>query len=181
MENNVFLIKWFGPFVNQDEVKEWEDEHDDIKCSLYLLHGKLRYAKTKEKYYCGMSIRNIYKRLNDKGHHIEEIKERLNSIYVGCISNKKRPTTSQIKLAEKIVTASLTYIVRKENVLNATNTLFPAEDTFVINEWWKPNCESVWVRQPKNAPSNIVPDVITFHFKDKDDNELFACKKLKKL
>lgn len=178
MEKNVFLIKWYGPFESQGAVKEWEEEQS-FKCSLYLLHGKLKHTKTREKYYCGMSIRNIYKRLSDKGHHIEEIKDRLNSIYVAHLSNIKRPTRPQIFLAEKIITASLTYIVGKDNVLNATNTYFPSENVAVINEWWKTTCDSVWERQPKNAPSNIVPDVI--NFKGKDDNDLFYCKKLRRL
>lgn len=180
MEKNVFLIKWYGPFTSQEAVKEWEEEQS-FKCSLYLLHGKPKYTKTREKYYCGMSIRNIYKRLNDKGHHIEEIRERLNSIYVGYLSNLKRPTKPQILLAEKIITASLTYIVGKDNVLNETNTYFPSENVFAINEWWKTTCEAVWERQPKNAPSNILPDVLTFHFKNNDGNELFGCKRLKKM
>lgn len=101
MEKNVFLIKWYGPFTSQKEVKEWEQEQQ-FNCSLYLLHGKPKFAKTREKYYCGMSIRNIYKRLQDKGHHIEEIKDRLNSIYVGYLSNLKHPIKCQILLAEKI-------------------------------------------------------------------------------
>ena len=33
----------------------------------------------------------------------------------------------------------------------------------------------------KNAPSNIIPDVITFHYKGNEDNDLFGCKKLKQL
>lgn len=84
-------------------------------------------------------------------------------------------------LAEIIITASLTDIVGKENVLNATNTLFPSENVFVINEWWKKNSESVWKRQPINAPSNIIPDVLTFHIYGNNDNELLVCKKLKRL
>ena len=181
MESSVFLIKWYGPFKSQEKVKEWEDKNDSIKCSLYLLHGKLKYAKTKEKYYCGMSIRNIYQRLSDKGHHIEEITDRLNSIYVGSLSNIKNVTKSQIFIAEKIITASLTDLVGEDNVLNATNTYFPGENVFVINEWWKTTCISIWERQPKNAPSNISPDVLVYHFKGKDSFNLFGCKKLKKL
>ena len=181
MESNVFLITWYGPFKNQEKVKEWEETHKSIKCSLYLLHGKLKFAKTREKYYCGMSIRNIYKRLKDKGHHIEEIKDRLNSIYVGNLSNTKHPSKAQILLVEKIITASLTSIVGEDCVLNATNTYFPSENVFVINEWRKTIDGSILGRQPQNAPSNIIPDVLAYHIKGKDDFELFGCKKLKKI
>ena len=181
MESGVFLIKWYGPFKSPEKVKEWEEENSSINCSLYLLHCKLKYAKTREVYYCGKSIRNIYKRLSDKGHHIEEIKDRLNSIYVGCLANFKRPTNSQIFLAEKIITACLADIVGEENVLNETNTYFPAENVFVINEWWKKTANALWERQPINAPSSIIPDVVAYHYKGTDDFDLYGCKKLKKL
>jgi len=178
MEKNVYLIKWYGPFKNREEVKEFEEEQS-FKCSLYLLHGKPKFAKKREKYYCGMSIRNINDRLRDKGHHIEEF--RSSSIYVGCLANVKRPVKSQILVTEKIITACLTDIVGKDNVFNATNKYFPAENVFVINEWWKKNGEAVWERCPKNTPSNIIPDVLTYHYKGNDDNELFGCKKLKRI
>ena len=57
---------------------------------------------------------------------------------------------------------------------------YNTENVFVINEWWKSNLEGMWERQPKNAPSNIVPDVIVFHY-DNVDNELLVCKKMKRL
>ncbi len=92
MEENVFLVRWYGPFKTQEEEVEWEKKQK-FKCSLYLIHGKLKYAKSREMYYCGESTRDIYKRFRDKDHHINEIKERLNSIYVGCIFNFNHPTT----------------------------------------------------------------------------------------
>ena len=180
MEENVYLVKWYGPFTCQEEVKEWE-EKQKFKCSLYLLHGKKKNAKTKEMYYCGETTRSVYKRFCDKGHHIEEIKDRLHSIYVGCISNVKRPTRKQTMAVEKIITAYLAYNLGDENVMNATNKYFPPRNVFVINEWWKSNLEGMWERQPKNAPSNIVPDVIVFHYNDNVDNELLVCKKMKRL
>ena len=107
MEENIFLIKWYGPFVSREDERIWEKEQL-FNCSLYLLHGKLKHAKSREYYYCGESTRNIYKRLSDKNHHIKEHEQRLNSIYVGCISNIKRPTRTQIMLAEKIIWPSPT-------------------------------------------------------------------------
>ena len=122
---NIFLIKWYGPFASLEDVKQWENEQT-FKCSLYLLHGKEKYAKTSEKYYCGMSIRSVNKRLCDKGHHIEEIQARLISIYVGCLAHTDNPSKEQVKLAEKVITANLTYFVGADNVLNAINTYFPS-------------------------------------------------------
>jgi hypothetical protein len=180
MEKNVFLIKWYGPFDSRIEERKWEKKQP-FNCSLYLLHGKLKYAKTREHYYCGESMRSIYKRLADKDHHIKELEQRLNSIYVGSISNIESPTKPQILLAEKIITAYLAEEVSEDNLLNATNTYFPNKNVYVINEWWKPDTPLLWKRQPVNAPSHIVPDVLAYHFNESDDFCLYGCKKLKKL
>lgn len=180
MEESVFLVKWYGPFTSREEIKEWQEEYN-IDSSLYLLHGMRKYAKSKESYYCGMSTRSVFERFCDKGHHIEEIEDRLNSIYVGCIANIDEPTRSQIMLVEKIITAYLADVLGEKNMLNLTNFYYPNKNVYVINEWWKPDCSSVWLRQPQNAPSNIVPDVLTYHYKDSGDVELYGCKKIKRL
>ena len=180
MEKNVFLVRWYGPFDSREKERKWEKKQP-FKCSLYLLHGKLKYAKTREHYYCGESTRSIYKRLADKNHHIKELERRLNSIYVGCISNIKCPTRPQIMLAEKIITAYLPEEVSEDCLLNATNTYYPNKNVYVINEWWKPDATTLWERQPTNAPSHIVPDVLAYHFIGSDDFCLMGCKKLKKL
>lgn len=44
MEENVFLIKWYGPFDCKEDIRDWEQEQS-FKSSLYLLHGKCKYAK----------------------------------------------------------------------------------------------------------------------------------------
>ena len=76
MEESVFLIKWYGPFTSREEEKEWEKKQS-FNCSLYLLHGKKKYAKTKEHYYCGESTRAVYERFCDQNHHIKELEDRL--------------------------------------------------------------------------------------------------------
>ena len=181
MESNVFLVKWYGPFATQEAEKEWEKEQD-FKCSLYLLHGMLKGAKTVESYYCGMSKRSVYARLRDKNHHIGEIKKRLESIYVGSISNVEALTTSEIRIVEKLITAYLAYELDGKKILNKTNFKFPADNIYVINEWYKPHVENeVWERQPKNAPSHLVPDVLVSHLREDGYIDLFGSKKLKRL
>ena len=179
MEENLFLIKWYGPFLSREDEMQWEKEQS-FNCSLYLLHGKKKYAKTKEHYYCGESTRSVYERFCDKNHHIKELEEKLNSIYVGCIANIKRPTRPQIMLAEKIITAYLAENLGENNLLNETNFYYPQENVYIINEWWKTDGISLWERQPCNSPSNIVPDVLAYHYKGNVDNDLFGCKKLKR-
>lgn len=179
MEQNVFLVKWYGPFT-QDELKKWE-EMQKFKCSLYLLHGMLKHVQTKESYYCGMSTRSVHKRLSDKNHHINEIKDRLNSIYAGCISNVRGISANKTRLIEKIITAYLTESVGRKRMLNLRNFNYPTQNVYVINEWWKENTEYLWQRQPRNAPSHILPDVLTYHYWDNDDFEIYECKKMKKI
>ena len=179
MEENLFLIKWYGPFLSRADEMQWEKEQS-FNCSLYLLHGKKKYAKTKEHYYCGESTRSVYERFCDNNHHIKELEERLSSIYVGCIANIKRPTRAQIMLAEKIITAYLSEKLGENNLLNETNFYYPQENVYIINEWWKTDGASLWERQPSNSPSNIVPDVLAYHYKGNVDNDLFGCRKLKR-
>ena len=180
MEHDVFLVKWYGPFESKEEIKKWEKQQDFL-CSLYLLHGMRKYAKSKECYYCGMTTRSVFERFNDKGHHIEEIEDRINSIYVGCLSNIDKSSRKQILLVEKIITAYLAEKIDEKNMLNSTNFRYPSRNVYVINEWWKKKDKNMWLRQPKNAPSNIVPDVLTYHIKESGDIELFGCRKLKRL
>lgn len=182
MENNVYLIRWYGPFKSKEQVKDFEKKHSSFKCSLYLLHGKLKYKKIREHYYCGMSTREIYKRLRDKGHHIEEIQDRLNSIYVGCISNVRNLTKPQICLAENIITAILAEEVGEKQILNEINKCYPTTNVYVINEWWNKDGSCIRERQPRNAPSHIVPDVISYHYDEmKNEYSLYGCNRLKRI
>lgn len=176
MEESVFLVKWYGPFT-REQIKEWQSEQN-FNCSLYLLHGMRKYAKLKESYYCGMTTRSVFERLCDKGHHLEEIENRLNSIYVGCIANIEEPTRPQIMLVEKIITAYLATFLGKDNMLNSTNFYYPNKNVYVINEWCKSDGNNVWLRQPRNAPSNIIPDVLVYHY---NNEELYGCRKIKRL
>ena len=92
MNQNVFLVKWFGPF-SQEEINEWEKEYGT--CQLYLFCGMKKYAKTKLTYYWGVTKRSVSERFRDSNHHIKEIENRISSIYIGRISNLKHPTDEQ--------------------------------------------------------------------------------------
>lgn len=181
MEENIFLVKWYGPFASPEDEKTWE-KGQDFKCSLYLLHGMLKGAKTAETYYCGMSTRAVYERLRDKGHHLAEVKNRLNSIYVGTIANVQDLTRRQICVVEKLITAYLAWELGEKRILNETNFHFPSENVYIINEWYKHyDVDKLWERQPINAPSHIVPDVIASHLREDGYIDLYGSKKLKKL
>ena len=179
MEQNVFLVRWYGPFKTKEDVKEWENLYGT--CQIYLFGGKKQYAKTRLTYYCGVTKRSVSERFMDSKHHITEIEDRISSIYIGRISNVKHPTDNQNKWVEKIITAYLGSIMDRDSKLNERNFSFPQANTYVINEWWKPYKEEIWLRQSKEAPSNYIPDVLCYHYYSDDDVELFGTQKLKKL
>ena len=53
---------------------------------------------------------------------------------------------------------------------------------YVINEWYKPDKKNeMWKRQPENAPSHIVPDVLVSHIRADGYVDLFGSRKLKRL
>lgn len=181
MEQNVFLVKWFGPFSKEkiQEIYEWEKEYGT--CHLYLFGGLKKYAKTKLTYYCGETKRSVYERFRDPNHHINDIQEHISSIYIGRISNVKHPTDEQNKLVEKVLTAYLDSSIGRDAMLNKNNFSYPKSNIYVINEWWKPYYEEIWQRQSKDAPSSQIPDVLCFHYYSADDVELFGTQKMKKL
>ena len=179
MEQNVFLVKWFGPFNTIKEVEEWEKING--ACKLYLFGGMKKYAKNRMTYYCGETTRCAFERLKDSNHHIKEISNRVSSIYIGRISNVKRPTDNQVRLVEKVLTAYLDSFIGRDSMLNETNFTFPKSNIYIVNEWWKPYITEVWQRQSKDAPSHHIPDVLCFHYFSNYNFELFGTQKLKKL
>lgn len=118
-QDKAYIVKWFGPFFSREELENWEVLHD-FKSQLYLLHGKKKYAKTKECYYCGMTTRTAYKRFKDANHHIGEIENRDHNIYVGHFTNLI-PSAKDIKLVEKLLTSYLDYFIGRKALLNKTN------------------------------------------------------------
>ena len=105
--DKVYLIKWVGPF-SYDELYNWEKkwlENNNENFNLYLLQGKRKYAR-KFSYYCGQTIRCVYRRLKDKDHHFKEIEHSDYSIWIGKFSNVV-PNKTDINVVEKIITSEL--------------------------------------------------------------------------
>lgn len=181
-EKNVFLVKWYGPFYSRQELKEWED-NNQYAHNLYLLHGKKKFSKKCESYYCGMTMRTASKRLRDKEHHIEEIENRDCLIYVGRIANK-RTSKEDVKLLEKLITSYLDLHINckdcKDSVINNTNYYPPKVNVYIINEWIKPYSvdEETWQRIRANSPAHIVPDVMQYYAEGK---QLLGVKRIKDL
>ena len=105
--DKVYLIKWVGPF-SYDELYNWEKkwlENNNENFNLYLLQGKRKYAR-KFSYYCGQTIRCVYRRLKDRDHHFKEIEHSDYSIWIGKFSNVV-PNKTDINVVEKIITSEI--------------------------------------------------------------------------
>jgi hypothetical protein len=179
--DEAYIIKWYGPFPNKDEVRKWEKLHDDIVCNLYLLHGMKKHAKTIESYYCGKTLQYVYERFQDKSHHLYEICNREHEIYIGQISNIEPDNDDVLKL-EKMITAFIGYHFEERNVLNKINFHPPHCDgtMSIVNQWYKQRDLSQWQRLPKSSPANIIPDVMVY--RENDDHQstvLYGIQKLK--
>ena len=179
MEKNVYLIKWYGPFSSPEKVEKWEKKYEH--CNLYLLHGMEKYAKTKDKFYCGKTIRKVFERFQDKGHHINDIKDRISEIYIGKIANIDSIKDSDILLVEKVITAYLAQRLGQDSLLNKINFRFPNINVYIINEWWKPHFDEVWQKQSSNSVSKFIPNLMCYHYFSDDDIEVFGAMKFKKL
>lgn len=166
-QDKAFFLKWYGPFSSKEELKEWEDEQE-FGFHLYLLHGMKKYAKTKECYYCGKTIRTAYQRFKDAGHHIEEIEGREHSIYVARFANIEEPCNKDILLVEKLITSYLEWAIGRDVLLNKTNFYAPNCDAevCVVNRWYNWKTDREYQRTPINSPAHIVPDVMVYRYDD---------------
>ena len=177
--DNVYLIKWVGPFT-YDELCNWEIDwlnNNGESFNLYLLQGKRKSAR-KYSYYCGQTERCVYKRLKDKNHHLREIEHRDYGIWIGKFSNIE-PRKTDINLVEKIITSELAELeLGFENMMNETNFRPPIHDVYVINQWYHPMKNTEWKRINRNSPANYIPDLMIY---DSFTNEIKGTRKIRKL
>ena len=163
--NNIFLIKWIGPFDSKDDAAKYEKERAKIfkeQYNLYLLQGKLKSAH-KCSYYCGQTTRPVYKRLNDKEHHIHDIENRPYQIWIGRFANKTL-TKTDINAVEKLIISELCHIgIGDDRMLNETNKKPPQYDVYVINQWYNWRTEREWSRLKKDVPAQYIPDFMAYN------------------
>ena len=161
--DKVYLIKWVGPF-SYDELYNWEKkwlENNNENFNLYLLQGKRKYAR-KFSYYCGQTIRCVYRRLKDKDHHFKEIEHSDYSIWIGKFSNVV-PNKTDINVVEKIITSELAVLeLGFENMMNEINFHPPVFDVYIINQWYHPIKNNEWKRIHYNSPANYIPDLMIY-------------------
>lgn len=163
--DKAFFLKWYGPFDSIKALRDWE-QNQNYNYHLYLLHGMKKYSKKKECYYCGMTIRTAYKRLNDAEHHITEIQNRKHAIYVARFSNVESIDHKDIRLVEKLITSYLGWSINEDKMLNRTNFYAPncPNEICITNRWYNWKTGNEYQRTPANSPAHIVPDVLVYRY-----------------
>lgn len=164
-EKNLFLIQWYGPFRSRQELSEWESSNGS-RFNLYLFQGKLPRKRTVN-YYCGMTYSqySVSKRLGNRNHHIHDYEGRPEDLYIwiGCIANRSRLTRKDVLLCENMLISEMVQMeIGESEKVNATSICPPAENVYIINEWF--NKDGVEHRPLSGiyAP-NKVPDVISYY------------------
>lgn len=180
--NYMYLIHWYGPFYSRQDLEDWERQQESLYY-LYLFQGKRKNKRTYN-YYCGMTydrsncVSCVFNRMKDSDHHIhifeQERKESI-MIWVGTIASNTRPSRKDISICENMITSEIAQIELDESrIVNETNKLPPANNVYIINEWF--NRHHIKYRpQLKEFIPNIVPDVITY---DAESRYLYRAKKL---
>ena len=154
-----------------------ENFNNNENFNLYLLQGKRKYAR-KFSYYCGQTIRCVYRRLKDRDHHFKEIEHSDYSIWIGKFSNVV-PNKTDINVVEKIITSELAELeLGFENMMNEINFHPPVFDVYIINQWYHPIKNSEWKRIHYNSPANYILDLMIY---DSNSKEMKGTRKIRKL
>lgn len=174
-----YVIQWYGPFVSIEDVKEWEEE-DSSKYNLYIFQAKPK--KGKNKYYCGMTIKQtISKRLKNRNHHIHDFEDASSyslQIWIGSIV-KKSIKSCDVRICENIITSMMANIgVGEKHLENQTNKKPPVDNVYLINEWWKKKDRTEINRRLKNSVPGIIPEAMAYY---SETGALYGISKLKHL
>jgi hypothetical protein len=174
-KRDTFLIKWYGPFSTVDDLKDWEEEREEV-FNLYAFQAK---QNKKSKYYCGMAYKQtVGQRLKNTNHHIHNFENKgktVLQIWIGTIANIKAKETN-VRICENILTSVLAKIIVGEKDLeNKTNKIPPINDAYIINEWWKGDEEEIKKRSRGSLPA-IIPEVMEYYSEPKS---LYGINKLK--
>lgn len=180
--DKTFLIRWYGSFYGEnalDDLKEWENNHSDYTCNLYLIKGYKKYAKTTNHYYIGKTIQGVAKRFSNKDHHIKEL-PRISEIWVGHFVNML-PDDEDILLAERMLICYVSNEVGNQYMLNRICVNYaPAQNVYILSEWYNYKTLKQRERISKDSIAKIIPDVISYRVTEKKQSLLYMSEKLKK-
>lgn len=175
-KNRVYILNWYGPFQDLDQLKEWEDREGN-DTYLYIFQGKKKNAKKLTTFYCGQAFaQSAGKRMKNKNHHIEEVYDRPDKlkIWVAKFENIV-PKKADVNVVENLFISYMSQcmIEKNEEVANKTALLAPSCQMYIINEWWDKNSDQVY-KYKKGSLLSRIPDVIAYY----TNGVLYASNKL---
>ena len=180
--DKTFLIRWYGSFNGDkamDELRDWEDCHQDFTCNLYLIKGYKKYAKTTNHFYIGKTIQGVSKRFSNEGHHINEL-PRISEIWVGRFANLE-PDDNDILLAERMLICYASNEVGNQNMLNKICINYaPAQNVYIMSEWYNYKTLKQRERINKDSIAKVIPDVLAYRVTENRQSLLYISEKLKK-
>lgn len=141
MAKSVFILEWYGPFSNPQDIKTWEEKGiGSGKTYLYIFKGKKPRSKTKQAIYCGQAFKqSAGKRLSNKGHHIQEVIAHQECLEIWVAKFQNKPSKDNVNLVERVLTSVIDQVERTDTleVLNEINKYRPHDLAYIINEWYK--------------------------------------------
>lgn len=172
---DTYLIKWYGPFPSRKALKKWEDKCPEV-FNLYAFQAKRKGIK--DKYYCGMTFKQtVGKRLSNHDHHIHDFEDEGTELYIwiGTIANIKAKE-HDVRVCENIITSELARLgVGEKHLENQTNKIPPANNVYIIHEWWKTNGDEI-KRRLRNSIPDVIPEVMEYY---SEYNALYGIRRLK--
>ena len=174
---DTYLIKWYGPFSSRKKLKDWEDKRHEV-FNLYAFQAKRKGIK--DKYYCGMTFKQtVGKRLSNHDHHIHDFEDEKTKlqIWIGTIANVKAKE-HDVRVCENIITSELARLsVGERHLENLTNKIPPANNVYIIHEWWNTDGYEI-KRRIRNSVPSVIPEVMEYY---SETNALYGVHKLKHL
>jgi hypothetical protein len=91
------IVNWHGPFTKED-VKA----RADWKNGLYLASGILKYKRTNEIQYSGMTKRSFWQRINNNRHNVYQIAREMR-FWLGNVVYPDEASRHHLEIAEAII------------------------------------------------------------------------------
>ena len=168
--DHMYVLSWYGPFQNVQELKEWEDKKGN-DTYLYIIRGMKKNKQKLVTYYCGKAIKqSVGKRQSNSGHHIKELELRPDKLEIWVAKFKNiRPKNADVNIIENMFISYIAQcmIGKNEEIANENNLLAPNSEVYIINEWWDANIEEIET-YPRGSLYSRIPDVIAYYPDDRD-------------
>ena len=147
-----YIIDWSGPYTIDNLESYINGNAADC---IYLISGLQKYQRgSGQVQYCGITQRDVLKRLKDEFHHINEV-PRDCQIWMGRFANPAfRRDRHNLESVEHLL------IYYEKPFLNDKKKKAPPKEPVVVINRWRDTNDNY--RQRRRHPVQEIPDVIMF-------------------